>query len=465
MASQYTEGVHEPVTDELDVELTFEGALPRGLRGRYLRNGPNPAFTPKGRYHLFDGDGMLHALDFEDGRVRYRNRWIESAALAVERRVGHALYGGLTDLQPPDPSTFLEGEPRSKNPGNTNVIRHAGRYLALWEGGLPTAVTADLDTIGLDDFAGALVGPMTAHPRIDPVDGKLLFFGYSPFPPHLRYHEVDAKGKLTHSVEIDLPNPVMIHDFLITREHVVFFDSPAIFDFHGFQETGTVIKWAPEAGTRIGIMPRDGRGDDVRWLEIPTAYVFHFLNAWTEGERDERVRIFGTPSPWVGLDFDNDVRPEGVDLNTYMTEWTVDLEADTVSTRRLSQLPGEFCKVADAVAGVPHRYGYMSSFSTGECDGPYFDGVTQLDLERETETTWSEPGKIVGETAFAPDVEDTSGDELAGWVVAYAHARDGSSSEFLVIDAHDVAAGPIARIPMPRRVPLGFHGNWMTPER
>jgi carotenoid cleavage dioxygenase len=455
------QGVHAPVTDELDVDLAFEGRLPRGLRGRYLRNGPNPAFEPKGRYHMFDGDGMIHALDFEEGRVRYRNRWVRTAALEIERREGRSLYGGLTDANPPGSDVLREGESRMKNPANTNIIRHAGRHLALWEGGQPTALTAELDTIGLDDFAGALAGPMTAHPRIDPVDGKLLFFGYSPFPPYLRYHEVDASGKLVRSVEIDLPNPIMIHDFLVTREHVVFFDSPAVFDFEHYASGGGIIHWKPEAGTRLGIMPRDGEAADLQWFEIPTAYVFHFLNAWTE---DDRVHVFGTPSPWLGLDFENDTPPEGLDTDTYLHEWTVDLSAGRVSTRRIGETPGEFCKVADAVGGVKHRYGYLASFSHGRCDGGYFDGLTKFDLELEREANWFEPGAVIGEAAFAPDQEDSSGAEDAGWVVAYAHYDDGARSEFIVIDARDFEAGPIARIPMPRRVPFGFHGNWMTPE-
>ena len=297
MDDPYLQGVHAPVTDELDLELAIDGELPRGLRGRYLRNGPNPAFEPKGRYHMFDGDGMLHGLDFEDGRVRYRNRWLRTAALEAERRVGRALYGGLTDSNPPGDEVLLDNEPRMKNPANTNIIRHAGRYLALWEGGQPTIVTDDLDTVGLDDFAGALLGPVTAHPRIDPVDGKLLFFGYSPFPPYLRYHEVDASGKLVKTVEIDLPNPIMIHDFLVTREHVIFMDSPAVFDFEHFRQGGGIINWKPEEGTRLGIMPREGDASDLRWFDVPDAYVFHFLNAWTEGDR---VHVFGAPSPWVG---------------------------------------------------------------------------------------------------------------------------------------------------------------------
>ena len=85
MANDFLSGVHTPISDELDCELAIDGELPRGLRGRYMRNGPNPAFAPKGRHHLFDGDGMLHAIDFEDGRVRYRNRWIATAGLAAER--------------------------------------------------------------------------------------------------------------------------------------------------------------------------------------------------------------------------------------------------------------------------------------------------------------------------------------------------------------------------------------------
>ena len=118
----------------------------------------------------------------------------------------------------------------------------------------------------------------------------------------------------------------------------------------------------------------------------------------------------------------------------------------------------------DAVTGVKHRYGYLASFSKGECDGGYFDGLTQFDLDSETETNWFEPGTVVGEPSFAPDMEAQGDTENAGWVVAYTHLDGGARSEFIVIDARDFEAGPIARIPMPRRVPFGFHGNWMTPE-
>lgn len=43
-------------------DLVIEGEIPRELDGTLSRNGPNPQFAPRGRYHWFDGDGMVHAF-------------------------------------------------------------------------------------------------------------------------------------------------------------------------------------------------------------------------------------------------------------------------------------------------------------------------------------------------------------------------------------------------------------------
>jgi carotenoid cleavage dioxygenase len=460
MSEEYLDGIYAPVQTEVhERDLPVEGEIPSELRGSFLRNGPNPVFTPKGSYHIWDGDGMIHAVDFEGGSAAYRNKQVETAALQAERAAGRSLYGGLMDPEPPPPE--LTGAAGAhKNPANTNIIRHAGRLLALWEGGRPTVLTRDLDTVGTDDFAGKLQGPMTAHPKIDPETGELLFFGYSPFPPYLRYNVVDAAGKLVRSVDVDLPRPVMMHDFVVTRDHVVFFDAPMIFDLEGFAETGSMIRWAPEHGTRIGVMPRDGDGSHVRWFEVDPCYVFHFLNAYDDGDR---VRITGASSEWVIVDFENEQAPEGEDENSHLNEWEIDLSANTCSTRRISELPGEFCKIPDSVAGLPHRYGYLSSFSSGRVNGAAFDAITKYDLERGTAATHVfEPGKVVGEVSFAPDPSGTAEDD--GWLVTWLHEHDGSASQCVLIDARDVEAGPIARISMPQRVPLGFHGNWFAPE-
>ena len=173
-----------------------------------------------------------------------------------------------------------------KNPANTHIIRHAGRFLALWEGGLPTEVTASLDTIGEYDFDGRLEGSMTAHPRLDPRTGEMFFFAYSLFAPFLRYHVVDAEGVLVHSAAIDLPAPVMMHDFVITERHAVFLDSPIVFNMENLGN-GPMVSWRPENGTRIGVMPRMGSADDLTWYEIEPGHVQHFWNGWVDGDRIE----------------------------------------------------------------------------------------------------------------------------------------------------------------------------------
>src|SRR5512145_1579190 len=64
-------GPFAPVADEsvwTDLPLV-KGAIPADLNGVYLRAGPNPRFEPLGRYHPFDGDGMVHAAEFRAGRL------------------------------------------------------------------------------------------------------------------------------------------------------------------------------------------------------------------------------------------------------------------------------------------------------------------------------------------------------------------------------------------------------------
>ena len=173
-ASAYLQGNFAPVDDEIDVErLEVTGAIPPHLSGAFLRNGPNPVFDPLGDYHWFDGDGMLHRITLRDGVASYRNRWIATRGLAAERRAGRALYGGMSHYAPPDPA--LVGDEMMKNLANTNVVRHAGRILRLWEAGLPTRVTPDLATIGPFDFDGRLRGAMT--PIRVPLSGRQVTSG------------------------------------------------------------------------------------------------------------------------------------------------------------------------------------------------------------------------------------------------------------------------------------------------
>ena len=455
--SPFLQGEFAPVYDELDTtDLRVTGEIPTALSGVYMRNGSNPQFAPTGRYHWFDGDGMVHAVYLDGGKARYKNRWVTTPGLGHERAADHALFGGILNFVFP-PEELMEQCGIFKNAANTNIVRHANKYLALWEGGFPTEITRELDTIGQSDFGGLLQGAMTAHPKWCPETGELMFIGYDPVagPPFLRHHVLDATGALVHSAEIELPNGVMMHDFLSTRHYSIFFDFPAVVAATMAGES----MWQPELGARIGVIPRHGNNADVKWFAIEPCFVFHFLNAWEQGDE---VVAYGCRMPSIELDFEAgedsmaSLAPiEGIGL----TKWTMNLKTGTVSEELVSDLRSDFPRLHDDLLGLPHRYGYASAI----LDGPMslgFNGIVQYDLHAGTDLTYAfGPGTTIGEAVFAADPNGSSEDD--GWLMVFATDKANLTTDLCILDAHDLAGGPIARVHLPQRVPAGFHGNWM----
>ncbi len=448
-----------PVADEIDLtECDVSGTVPAALRGTFVRNGPNPMFEPIGRYNLLDGDGMLHAVSIVDGRASYRNRWIRSRGLGAEIANGAALYPGLGNvLDFPGPELTGDAGP-VKNPANTHIIEHAGRWLALWEGGAPTEVTRDLETVGEYNFDRRLRGAMTAHPRLDPNTGEMLMFGYSLFEPYLRYHVVDADGTLSHTVALDLPAPVMMHDMIMTQHHAVFLDAPFVFDIENIGK-GPMVKWAPENGARIGVIPRRGAADEIRWFEIEPGHVQHFWSGWSNGNR---IEFHGCryDAPDFGLDNDEDLGSRSAkDNNARPARFWVDLDAGRAGWEPMDDLEGDFNRINPAYDGRPVRYLYMSAFTQPGRHLGDFDAVVKYDDVTGERTIWSAgPSGHVGESVFAADPNGTAEDD--GWLINAVHDDVRNECDVVILDARDVEAGPVATIHIPRRVPFGFHANW-----
>ncbi len=437
-----------------DLEVT--GRIPHELAGTYYRNGPNPAFEPPGRYHWFDGDGMIHAIALGDGRAHYRNRYVSSAGLKEERGAGRGLFSGLLDIDPSE-------APRFKNTGNTNIVWHAGRLLALMEAAFPTRMEpCTLETLGEFDFDGRLAGAMTAHPKMDPETGEMLFFGYSPFPPHLQYHVADREGRLVRSEVIDVAWPSMMHDFAITKDHVIFILCPLVFSFENLAQRGGVFSWEPERGTRLGVMPRSGGNADVQWFETEASYVFHPMNAFADGDA-----IVLDVARYGRLDFMSPqaaANPSWRDENAArMHRWRIDLQAGGVKSTPLDDIVTEFPRVDERRLGRRYRFGYTAAREPELNDGaqPLWTAVKKYDFERgtaETRRFGAENG--VGEPLFVPRGEGAAEDD--GWVLvlAYDHARN--TSDFYILDARDLRGEPVAVVHLPHRVPYGFHGNWVA---
>jgi carotenoid cleavage dioxygenase-like enzyme len=458
-AEPYLSGRFAPVDDELDVAgLSVEGTLPDGLVGAYLRNGPNPMFPPLGSYTFpMEGDAMVHGVWFDgEGGARYRNRWVRTTGVAADIAAGKDLFGGLmtpafvdTKLLGADPDP---GWPYRLDPF-INVVRHGGRTLALAEGLPPYQVSEELDTLGRLDFDGRIKG-MCAHPRLDPLNGELVWFAYDVETPFLVWGVVAPDGTLRSGpTTIELDAGYMIHDFTITARYAVLVVAPVTFDLDAMMTGGDVLAWRPEQGTRIACVPRDG--GPVEWLHTDPFFVWHYGNAYDDG--DDVVVDF---SWWSEFSLGPDAARTGA-----FTRARLAPASGSVDLTHLDARKSEFARIDDRLTGQRHQYVTVSRKS-GRRDGlrnGEFDQLVRFDMDAGTSVS-HDSDLVFGEVVHAPRTGAAVGvgePELDGWYLTFATDVDATATWLLVWDAARFPADPVARVRMPRRVPNGLHGNWV----
>ena len=455
----FLDGNFSPVADERDAEnMEVIGAIPEDLQGHFLRVGPNPVHVfSEAAYHTFDGDGMIHAIEFDRGAARYRNRFIENEGFKLERERGDWIYKGMNSLMDPTPSRIPEGAPASKNLANTAFAYHNNTLYALHEPSQPTVIDLPgLETVGSTDFGGKLTHPFTAHPKIDKKSGEMMAYGYSFQAPFVSYSVIDERGELVHSTPITIPRSIFMHDFAVTEKYTLFLDFPITLDIGRAISGGPAVDFEPQYGSRIGVMPRYGTDEDVKWFEVETGVVIHTANAWDEGNevvlqasRSQTADIAG-----AGTSEGNNLEEN----QGRLYEWRINLETGSVVERELSDIPCDFTRVNDDYACHKTRYVYAGIFNTERAFT--FDGIMKYDNETGvTQAFKYGPNRHGGEAVFAPKVGSSCEDD--GYLVCFVHDEATNQSECLVIDAQHLEAGPVATIVMPFRVPYGFHAGWV----
>lgn len=432
----HMQGNWAPMLDETHASnLQVRGEIPKGLNGTFIRTGPNPGNEPPP--HWFQGDGMVHGIRLQDGQAEwYRNAFIKTNTLAAGK--GEAKEG-LDSL--------------AFGTGNTSVHYHNSKILTLVESSWPWQIDQDLNTIGVENFGGKLSCAMTAHPKVCPETGELLAFSYFQFePPFLRYICIGADGTVKSIEPIDIPNMVMMHDFAITRNHTIFLDLPVVFDME-LLATGMPFGFKREAGARIGVMPRYGTNADIKWFEIEPCFVFHTVNAHEEGSK-----IILTASRFKST---MDVASDDFSEQAKLWRWVIDLATGKVTEMQLDETSGDFGRVNDGYIGLPARHGYLMEMGGDETvsEPVYGSRLLKYDLETGSKKIHTLGGKNVrgGEPVFV----QTGKGEDEGHVMTIKHDEATGQSSFVIIDAQNFDAEPVATIDLPQRVPYGAHGNWI----
>lgn len=444
-------------------DLVIEGELPADLVGSYYRNGPDPLHPPRqgDEYHWFDGDGMIQCFHIEDGRVSWRNRWVRSEKFKRELEAGERLFGVFGNPMMSDPSVVGV----EYNTANTHIVRHGGKLLALMEGALPTEIEpGTLNTLGTTDYDGQIAGPVTAHPKFDADTGEMIFFGYQATGPgskSLRYNVADKDGKLIKNEFFDAPFAAMVHDFFVTKTHVIFPIFPLTTDLNRVMQGGPMLAWEPDLGTHFGVLPRDGTAEDVRWFNMEARFMFHMMNAWTDGDK-LHADVTGSNATQFAPKPDGTMADASDGVVPTFRRWSVDLSDNTnsITEELFDDMPCEFPRTDDDYMTKPYRHGYAAGSNGSKDAMGDFNTLIHYDTETGKRKTYSVPeGCMVGEPVFAPRV-DSKG-EADGYMVMLGYDPSVNKSNLMFFDAQAIDDGPVATAKLPMRIPAGFHGSWI----
>jgi carotenoid cleavage dioxygenase len=462
----YRTGPWRPNATEWNVtDCEIEGDLPDDLDGVYLRNTENPLHPAIGRYHPFDGDGMIHAVEFGNGSANYRNRFVRTAGFEAELAANGPLWAGLAE--PPARSIREDGwgaRTRMKDASSTDVVVHNGKALTSFYqcGDLYGHDPVTLEALGPESWDGRFPDRgASAHTKVDEHNGELLFFNYATAAPFLNYGVVDSSSRLVHYTPIELPGPRLPHDMAFTENYAILNDCPLFWDPDLIAKGLYAVRFHPELPTRIGVLPRRGTNADIVWFEADPTYVLHWINAYEDGDEVVLDGFFQlNPSPEAPPGSTIEQRMFRYLDNTTMApkayRWRLDMKTGAVKEGFLEDEISEFGMINGRHGGRPYRYTYSLVNEPGWF---LFNALRRLDVETgETHEYSFGEGVYASEAPMAPRVGSTAEDD--GYVLTLTTDMNRDCSECLVFDARDITGGPLARVRLPERISSGTHSTW-----
>jgi len=468
------QGFNEPIGEEWSAQdMEVEGEIPAGIEGAFFRAGADPAFFPiveKDTY--LSGDGVVSRFLIRDGKVDFALKYVDTARHRAEVAAGQALFGAYHNPYTDAPSVADV----DRTTANTTPIWHAGRLFLSKEDGHSYEVNPHtLETIGPWTYEGKLRTLTTsAHPRFDPETGEMFIHGYEASGPASRdvaLCVIDRNGELVSEEWFEAPYCAMLHDFVLTRNWALFPIFPTIADLDRMKAGGPAWVHHQDVASWVAIMPRYGKGSEVRWVKGPNGLSgYHMMNGYEEQKEgatlfhiDQNVmetNIFPFIRDASGID------ASPADIRASLVRWTIDLnnlEAGWVETPLGP--PGDMSRTALKDQGRPYEIGYYACYDPAvgppvvhSVVGAGFNTLIRVNVQTgELITLPLGPDRAINEPVHIPSPEP----DHEGWLAAVVDTHSTMMSELWFIEAGTPARGAIAKVKLGRRLRPQIHGTWV----
>ena len=312
------------------------------------------------------------------------------------------------------------------------------------------------------DYYGTLpqAVPHTAHPRFDAETGVGYCYGIERgMGMALTVYRMETDGTLTQLHKIPQQGYFMIHDMMLSKNHIIFAIPPLKFTL-GDLLTGRVtpaeaLKFFENEPMRFVVCSRDGSGTPIS-IDQPAGTVYHNGNAF---ERDGLIYVDSCISP------DNSAQEmlhswsqdRVVEfIPTDLTRIVIDPKKGEVVERNIFGTAQDFPRFDNRGIGEDMRYLY--TMENAAVDDPIaFNRTVRHDFRKDSVSVIEAPnGRALGETIYVPS--PSSEREEDGWLLnlMYDAIRDETALE--IHDAGSLAF--VARAWTGTKLPLGFHGNF-----
>ncbi|MGX7893940.1 carotenoid oxygenase family protein [Tsuneonella sp. HG222] len=442
---------------EIDLyDCEVEGSLPSDLDGAFYRVGPDPQYPKPEKYAgdiPFDGEGHVSMFRIKDGHVDYRTRWAKNQRWKAQHDARRSLFGMYRNPLTDDPS--VQG--LSRGTANTQLFVHHGKLLAYKEDSPPVAMDPlTLETI--DDyytFGGKLDSlTHTAHPKIDPMTGEYIAFGYESkglLTKDINVFSADRAGNINWSVNVQAPYAGMMHDFAVTQNHIVLYLTNMAADMERIQAGGVHFTYDPGLPCYMGVMRRGGDGRDLKWFRGPNYFCTHVMGGWSDGDRITTDWDGGESNQFPFFPGKEPFEPRKA--TGMIRRYTIDLSRKSDDRYQVEtiypEVNGVLSRQDDRFHTLPYRWGYLQGNG----------GWWVIDHGDKTTTQFSVPDYRLSEMTFVPRKADA--DEGDGYLIGIGSSvKEAGRSDLILADTKRLAEGPIARVKMPFKVVGQVHGFW-----